>query len=60
MNLSEFKAEQTDRQLVEQWLDSISEFDPECRNEVLQQCKKLGGRVYYVARAKDDLSRNNP
>ncbi len=42
----------TDRQKVNNRLDSIGEFDPACRDEVLAACAKdKEVRAYYVGRA---------
>ena len=42
----------TDRQKINNWLDSIGEFDPACREEVMDACAKdKEVRAYYVSRA---------
>lgn len=43
----------TDRQKVEAWLDTIGEFDPACRDEVMRECAAdKEARIYYVGRAE--------
>ena len=48
------KSKQTDRQLVNIWLDEIGEHDPACREEVIEACKTPDGRAYYVTQAKSN------
>jgi hypothetical protein len=51
-NITEINPQPTDRQRVEAWLDSIQEFDAECRAEVLRACvENIGARKYYVGLA---------
>lgn len=53
--LKELKAADTDRAKVNKWLDSIGEFDEECRAEVLAQCKDdPEARAYYLGRFEND------
>jgi len=41
-----------DLKRVENWLDSIQEFDPTIRSEVLEQCKTdTEARKYFVIRS---------
>ena len=47
--LKELKSQGSDREKVNKWLDSINEFDEDCRAEVLVQCKDdPEAREYYV------------
>jgi hypothetical protein len=50
--LALLKSEGTDRKKVEAWLDSIQEFDPAIRAEVLDACAKdKEARAYFVMRS---------
>jgi len=52
--LSKLKSVDTDRAKVNAWLDSIAEFDEDCRSEVLAQCKDdAEARMYYVGRYEE-------
>ena len=44
--------ENSDRAKVNAWLDKIGEHDPDCRAEVLAQCKDdPTARQYYLSRS---------
>jgi len=54
MRLSDLKKGLSDRAKVEQWLDHILEFDPACRNEILEACRNdPEARRFYVAKFED-------
>ncbi len=55
--LSDLKSRESDRELVNAWLDRIAEFDPVCRAEVLEQCKNdIDARRFYVRMATGELN----
>lgn len=47
--------ELADLEKVNAWLDHIGEDDPQCRAEVLENCKDTDGRDYFLQRYKADL-----
>ena len=54
--LADLKSRESDRELVNAWLDKINEHDPGCRAEVLEQCKNdIEARRFYVRLATGEF-----
>jgi hypothetical protein len=55
MSLADLKQKKQDLQHISVWLDHIQEFDPACRNEVMQHCEQdKEAREYYMKRYESD------
>lgn len=57
ITLSGLKNQMSDREKVLKWLEAINETDPECINEVIEQCASdPQARAYYVGRYEQMLN----
>ena len=55
--LAQLKSRDSDRKLINDWLDRIGETDKDIRFEVLDTCAKdVEARAYYVKMAKGELN----